>query len=199
MTYSTRETWLNAALALTRSHLADTAGVTVPDAVRVSCGFPGGGSARKRIGECWNPAASSDQTAEIFISPVLGTAADVLHVLVHEAIHAALPEAGHTAPFRKAALAAGLTGKMTATTATPELAAKLEGWAPLLGEYPHARLNLGMRKKQGTRLVKCECADCGYTVRTAAKWLAVGEPTCPCGGTLAEWQPDVEERAELES
>jgi hypothetical protein len=35
--------------------------------------------------------------------------------------------------------------------------------------------------KPGSRLLKCECPECGYVVRTTAKWLAVGTPTCPCG------------------
>jgi hypothetical protein len=35
--------------------------------------------------------------------------------------------------------------------------------------------------KPGSRLLKCECPDCGYVVRTTAKWLAIGTPTCACG------------------
>ncbi len=36
-------------------------------------------------------------------------------------------------------------------------------------------------KKAGSRLVKCECAECGYVVRTTRKWLdEVGAPLCPC-------------------
>ena len=35
--------------------------------------------------------------------------------------------------------------------------------------------------KQSTRLLKCECPDCGYVVRTTQKWLDIGVPTCPCG------------------
>lgn len=35
-------------------------------------------------------------------------------------------------------------------------------------------------KKQKTRMLKCECATCGYTVRTARKWLELaGAPLCP--------------------
>lgn len=35
--------------------------------------------------------------------------------------------------------------------------------------------------KQSTRMLKVECGSCGYTLRTTAKWLEVGTPTCPCG------------------
>lgn len=38
-------------------------------------------------------------------------------------------------------------------------------------------------KKQKTRMLKCECAECGYTVRTARKWLEqAGAPLCPIEG-----------------
>src|SRR3546814_18282994 len=49
---------------------------------------------------------------------------------------------------------------------------------------PHARLDTDGEstapKKQKTRMLKCECAECGYTVRTARKWLEqAGAPLCP--------------------
>src|SRR5271156_3243260 len=94
--HSQREAWLNHAVELTRAHLRDSAQVDVPQAIRVSCGFPGGGSARTRIGECWSSTASKDGQVEMFISPVLDNAVDVLAVLVHEAIHAAVgTQCGH--------------------------------------------------------------------------------------------------------
>lgn len=34
-------------------------------------------------------------------------------------------------------------------------------------------------RKGKTYLVKCECSECGYTVRTTQKWLDVGLPICP--------------------
>lgn len=37
-----------------------------------------------------------------------------------------------------------------------------------------------LNEKQGTRLLKCRCASCGYTVRTTRKWLDLaGPPICP--------------------
>ena len=36
-------------------------------------------------------------------------------------------------------------------------------------------------KGAGSRLVKCECGDCGYIVRTTKTWLeSTGAPICPC-------------------
>lgn len=39
--------------------------------------------------------------------------------------------------------------------------------------------------KQTTRLMKAECAECGYTVRVTSKWLEVGPPHCPVHGAMA--------------
>ena len=185
MTYETREQWLTAALQPLGRLIADKANEILPDAVKASCGFPGGGSARKRIGECWSDKSSAIQAHEIFISPVLQDAVTVLDTLLHEAIHATVGvEHGHRAPFKRVALACGLTGKMTSTVAGPELRAALIGIALELGTYPHGSLSLADRKKQSTRLVKCQCTDCGYIVRTTAKWIEkLGPPLCPCNGS----------------
>lgn len=180
---NTREEWLNAALVLVRAHLAQTSQAVVPDNVRVSCGFPGGsGAGLKAIGQCWPSSLSQDSTIEIFISPVLDDKKpmDVLGCLVHEAVHAAVGnEHGHKAPFKRVAVLAGLQGKMTATVPSASLCEIMQGWYVELGAYPHGALNMADRKKAGTRLIKCECAQCGYVVRTTAKWIAVGPPLCP--------------------
>jgi hypothetical protein len=39
-------------------------------------------------------------------------------------------------------------------------------------------------KKQTTRLKKCECSTCGYTVRVTQKWLDEGPPHCPHHGAM---------------
>lgn len=182
----TREQWLNRALALIAAYLQDKAQATVPALTRVSCGLAGGRIGSKRIGECWNPLASTDSATEIFISPVLDDVAGkqgVLATLVHEAIHAAVGvEHGHKKPFSSAAKAAGLEGKMTATEAGAELLLKIMDWSQYLGAYPHAHMNPAGRKKQGTRLVKVSCKACGYTLRTTQKWLDTGLPMCHCNG-----------------
>ena len=50
----------------------------------------------------------------------------VLDVLLHEMIHAIVPKADHRVEFRVLAKRVGLTGKMTATVAGPELKHKLD-------------------------------------------------------------------------
>lgn len=184
--HETREAWLNAAIEALRPLFTQLAAVDLPAEVRVSCGFPGGGSARKRIGECW-PTKASDGVAQVFVSPVLDDPIQVLGTLVHELIHAWDDcKNGHKRPFSRVARAMGLEGKMTATTVGDELRAVLAEIAGELGPYPHAALDLGLRvKKQSTRMLKVECPACGYTLRTTAKWLEVGVPTCCCGEQTA--------------
>lgn len=154
---------------------------------RISCGWPGGGSARTAIGQCWSVKSSNDGTTQMFISPLLASAEEVDHVILHEMVHASVGlECGHKGDFRKFATQLGMTGKMTATTAGPELRKALNAITKKLGKYPHAGMKPTDtdRKKQTTRMIKLECGDCGYVARTTQKWLDVGVPTCCCGGTM---------------
>ena len=179
--HDTREQWLLAACAAVRP-LFDAQGIDAYPPLRVSCGWPKGG--RKAIGQCWPSGRSGDKTIEMFISPELIDGVQVLHILIHELIHAVDNcENKHRGPFRKMALALGLEGKMTATTAGPELEAELRLLLGNLGPYPHAKLDPTKITKQGTRMLKVVCKDkaCGYTLRTTKKWIEVGLPSCFCG------------------
>lgn len=57
-------------------------------------------------------------------------------------------------------------------------------------EYAHPNCGCGEHKEEGeeapkkqtTRMLKCECPQCGYTVRTTRKWLDVAVPVCPVHG-----------------
>lgn len=176
-----RESWLQNAI-VHLSPLFQEHGAALPDGIRVSCSWPSK-SIRKRIGEAWTSSASDKGYHETYISPILSDSVQVLDVLIHELVHHAVGvEHGHKAPFKRLATAIGLQGKMTSTYAGPELVEKLQGITEQLGQYPHGRMHLnGHDKKQSTRLLKCECQECGYTVRTTAKWLdAYGPPICPC-------------------
>lgn len=184
--FTTREEWLVAAIDRL-APIFDAVGEQLPT-VRVSVGWPGGrGKKGSVIGQCWSSAASADKVAQLFISPVLADAARVLDVLAHELVHAIDDcESGHKGRFAKIAKGIGLTGKMTATVAGPELKAALDAISVELGPYPHAALALGDGadgpKKQGTRMLKVECAEgSGYVVRMTRKWLdEYGTPKCPC-------------------
>jgi len=180
-TSAARHAWIEKATAALRN-LFVRHGYTVPAEVRVSIGFPkgaGSGNAAK-IGQCWAPAASTDRYSEIFVSPELNDGARIMGVLAHELVHATVGcEAGHKAPFKRCAEAIGLTGKMTATTETTEFNEWARGVMATIGQYPAGGLITATRKKQTTRLLKCECTDCGYTARVSAKWVAEGTPICP--------------------
>ena len=184
-TDTTREAWLlRAAEALS----ADLAGVgaTVPR-VRISVGWPRGAHGRsKAIGQCWSATAVADGAPAIFISPELDDPVRILDVLLHELVHAAHQGAGHRGAFVKTARAVGLVRPWTATTAGPDLRARLVALADSLGTLDHARVNDAARPRQGTRMLKVQCPDCGYTVRTTRQWLDVGAPSCPAGDLMEE-------------
>lgn len=183
----TREEWLTEAAIQMATWFADL-GCTLPK-VRMSIGFPSKGARGKAIGECWSFEASADATHEIFIRPDRHDTVEVAAILAHELAHAAVGiDKGHGPEFRRVAVAIGLKGKMTATTAGDGF---LDRFAPIhraLGDIPHAELRLGRSsgpKKQTTRLVKACCAECGYTVRLARKWIdEVGAPHCPAHGAM---------------
>ncbi len=176
----TRESWLNAAIVLLRDDLN-----TIPDKVRVTCGWPSrSGRAKKKpaIGECWPPKCSEDGFTEIFINPTVSDSLEALAILTHELVHAAVGcEEGHRGKFRPTAMELGLEGKMTETTAGETLLVRLREIVTELGEYPHAKITPKDVKTQGTRMLKLLCGNCGYLARTSQKWLDMGTPTCPCG------------------
>ena len=184
-TFDTREAWLHAAARHYQPFFAEQ-GYPLPR-IRITCGFPStratGSGKSQAIGQCWAAEASADGTVEVMVSPVLAdSTVKVLGVLFHELVHAAVgTKCGHKGPFRKVATAGGLEGKMTATKEGEAFVRRAQPIIDDLGPYPHARLNpaLSGRKKQSTRLIKCECATCGYTVRTTLKWIAMGAPICP--------------------
>ena len=184
----TREEWLSDATAELRE-LFKQHGVTVPDMVRSSCGFPSKSALsnkNRRIGECWSAKASADKHAEIFISPTISDSMRVLDILAHELIHACHPGDGHGKMFKRTATAIGLEGKMTATVAGDKFKAWAKPVLERLNAYPHADLiPSNAQKKQSTRMLKCYCTECGYTVRVAGKWLEdMGAPHCPHHGEM---------------
>lgn len=184
--YGTREEWLEAAVRLMARELFRC----VVPAVRVSVGWP---TRRAAIGECWAGEAAVDGLHQIFVSPGLSVAVDVLGVLVHELCHACLPSgSGHGAHFSRLAKAVGLRRPWKATTPGPALVRRFEGWVVELGPYPHARLDRceGAPKAQRSRQIKCACEGCGYVARVTRKWLSVGAPICPTCGVALSWSAD---------
>ncbi len=165
---ATRERWLQVATDSLRPYFG-TADLQIPPA-RVSVGFPSRRAfvrRRRVVGECWPAGSTDDGVPQIFISPTVGNAVDVLAILVHELIHACLPGAGHGVHFRKAAVQLGLTGKMTATIPGARLLQRLNAIAAEVGPYPHAAINANTAAKQPTRLRLWQCA-CPIKARVAS-------------------------------
>lgn len=205
--HKTREAWLEAAVELTRP-LFKQHGYEIPP-LRVACGWPvrGGLGKKKRVlGECWDKKASEDGTQpQIFISPYLVdpcfggdglNPSGVLPTLIHEIVHAVVGhKEKHNKVFGKCARAVGLEGKLTATFASATLVETCKAFSAELGQYPHSKLDSLKEpsKKQSTRMLKCECPECGYTCRVSNKWLEeVGEPHCPDHGAMTaqpSWKP----------
>lgn len=190
----TREEWLQAFTNAARPHFK-AAGTALPKKVLTSVGFPSAGQRSKVIGECWYASASDNKVSEIFLRPSLqADSRRIAGVLVHELCHAALPEGtAHGPAFKKLATALGLGGKMTATIETDAFYAWADPIIKELGAFPGANLNdkstlEGGKKKQSTRMVKCECQDCGLVFRTTQKWVDKAEEfQCPdpsCSGTI---------------
>lgn len=143
-----REQWLEKAARRLERELLSAHGARLPERWKVSVGFPYG--SRKAIGQCWDPAASSDEaTTTVFISPVLhgdepGAVVQLLATLLHELVHAAVGNREkHGGEFKRVARAVGLQGRLTATYAAEgtELHGALLGIGEALGLYPHVAVN----------------------------------------------------------
>jgi len=194
----TREEWLNAMISQLRSWFKNAKHPLPEVPIQASCGWPVGVRAlaspsgkSRAIGQCFASSCTPDGSRHFFVSPCVTDSLEVGAVVVHELAHAVLDCKGEHGPeFKRVAVAVGLEGKMTATHAGPALVQRLSEIVDSIGPYPHNGLDAmtGERKKQGTRLIKLQCPDeeCGYTVRTTAKWLEVGLPVCPCGSEMIE-------------
>ena len=195
--HKNRETYLEAAIVEMRPMFKANK-APLPKKIKVTCGWPSksaGRSSKRRIGECWDKSASADKTTiNIIISMVIDNPLEALDVLAHELVHATVGnEHGHRGPFKTLARAIGLEGKLTATTAGPELEKHLKGIVKTLGKYPHSKIDFDARKKQSTRMIKVQCEnsmneDCGMIFRTTRRWVDALAAralnfACPiCGG-----------------
>ena len=176
----TREEWLERVGERTAKLLS----LPVPT-LYVSVGFPKGARGKhKPVGQCWAGEQSADHRPHIFVSPELANPVQVAAVLLHEQVHAAVDvKVGHRGAFVAIAKTAGLCKPWTATTPSPELAAKLETIAQECGPYPHAVLSVVDRVKPGSRLRLWQCA-CPVKVRVASDDF---EATCNiCDSTFKQ-------------
>lgn len=181
-THLTREAWLQALIDEVRPWFEEV-DTPLPEQVRISVGFTSTGARSNRIGECWAPAADEHGLSQIFIHPKLVDTTEIAATVVHELVHAAINVGGHGPAFKKPATALGLEGRMTSTVPSEAFTARIKPVLEKLGHYPHGALHgakSSAPKKQSTRMLKCECPECGYIARTTTKWIeAAGAPICP--------------------
>jgi hypothetical protein len=187
-----REQWLTQATNMIRSSW-EPLGVAVPMDVKLTCGFPGGGSPQRRIGECWPRSRSGANVNEVMISPVLADSMIVLDVLGHELIHAADNCAsGHGAAFTKASKTVGYSGGKHSKIDSMRGLELVQAIVARLGAYPHAKVELTAKKRNashGLHKLECGCGNVSYM--TAKKVEDFGFPVC---GACSEFMVIASER-----
>ena len=176
--HALRESWLLAAVEAVRP-LFLAKSYQIPPC-QVSVGFASTGNRLGHIGQCWSTRSSAVPVNQIFISPTLSDAYEVLDTLVHELIHAVDDcQHKHGKEFKKIALRLGLKGPMRSAGAGPELKVKLLALLPQLGAYPHVSLAVSMKKAVHRSRPRAQCKTCGFQVPMLKKFLAFGPPICP--------------------
>lgn len=182
MTFKTREDWLKAATDLLQKKVE--AHGKLPKKLHFLCSWAYG--SKTAIGSTYGTAWTKDKSTYISISPVLDDPLQVLATLVHELIHAIMPDVNHGPLFKKAALACGLEGKMRATHAGEELVEELKKMSKTLGAYPHEKMMPASKDgkpepKKGKAQVRYESpVDEKYAVWiTPVQVEAHGAPICP--------------------
>lgn len=134
-----REEWLTNVAVLLRPWF-EHRGYEIPEKVRIGVGSMT--KVKRTLGVCWN-RKDPQGFKQIVITPFLDDPVEVAATLVHELIHALLPETeGHGKAFRAAATALGLEGRMTATVAGDALRTQLQHIVKRVGPYPHAAISL---------------------------------------------------------
>jgi hypothetical protein len=171
-------------------------------AYQISMGWPLGGSNKSnpnkvgRLGECYPLGwQATEDKFQIMISPILGQNSpestkkykdgDIAGIVAHELCHVMDQcKNGHRKPFAKLAYSIGLEGKPTQAMAGDAFINRITPFLNELGSYPHNSMSRDKKKRQGTRMIKCTCDECGYAVRTSQKWIDVALPICPIHNSI---------------
>jgi len=176
--HSLRESWLEAAV-LALGPLFSAKGYVIPPC-KVSVGFASTGTLHGHIGQCWSTKSCANGINQVFISPILADAFEVLDTLVHELIHAVDDcEHKHGKEFKKMALKLGLKGPMRSASAGAELKDQLVEIGQALGPYPHGALKVTRRTRPTLKRPRAKCEKCDFQVPMLKKFLAYGPPVCP--------------------
>lgn len=188
----TREDWLRRAVAEMAAWLPEVGESLDPHIAPISCGFPKGRhGAGRAIGECYHPGAcpGAEELRPIFICPTLEKPNEVLAVVLHEIVHAALPkEVAHKKRFKDAVFGLGLTGKATATVCEPgsDLDKRFDALVEKLGPYPHSAMGLRRKVVKGAGWPRYKSVnEEAYKVLVSPKMLEEhGAPLDPWGDEM---------------
>ena len=176
-----REAWLNA-MAERMAPRFEELGFPLPK-FRAAIGFTSGGMRSAANGECWHPKSSADGVYEILIRPDVAEPYYAAAILFPELPHASLRWTGASIEPGKKPIVVSKIAK-----------------ALRVGEEvePVDEPASTAKPKQGTRLKKASCPECGYTVRVTQKWLDVGPPHCPEHGAMTASDDGTEAETEKE-
>lgn len=141
------------------------------------------------IGLCYGGKGRGEK-ARIVIDVSLECPTRVIHVLLHELVHAYTPGDGHRGRFPKIMKFLDSDGKMTSTVEGDKQAEWIaERVLPLLPEWStvHSSWTGKTRGKRGkgSRLLKVTCTDCDIVMRASAKW-ASQMSDCPVRGCFGQ-------------
>ena len=173
-----REQWLNESANLIWHEILEPHTATNKPKFRVSVAPLN----QSTLGQCHPTSLSKDSTNEIFIASHTDDSLHILSTLQHELIHASDDcQSGHRNHFAKLARQSGLIGRLTATTASPQLEQRLNTITELLGPIPHATLVIPPKQK-GRNNSKIVCYDCQFQANLSNKWVQRVNQNfeCPC-------------------
>ena len=160
-----RELWLTKATDIMRARWAPL-GIAVPADVKMTCGFPGGGSPRRRIGECWPRARSAAGVNEVMISPVLEDRSTCSTCSATNCCTPSMTARAATARrSRKNSKPSATAAASTARSPAPKPAALAQEMLAKLGAYPHGKVELTAKKRNashGLHKLECGCGNVSY-------------------------------------
>jgi hypothetical protein len=201
----TREEYLLLAVEKFRPLFAQQK-LTIPP-VHVACGFPSK-TPMKTLGECWHSDTTDDGTRHIYITPRHKNTTDALGTLVHELLHACLPDdAKHGPLFKEGMARIGLEPPAKSSGPGKELLDFIEEIVKEFGEWPNVTLKpkekkAGEKKKSAFKLFcprkrngekACvlteKTKDGDYSVTVTRKMLKLAFPVCVCGAEM-EMEPE---------
>lgn len=180
-----REQWLNEAADLIMEDILthNVEGRDKPP-VRVSVAPM---KSKKIVSQCYQRAQSKSGHNEIFVTAHSDDSYEILFSLLQSLILAYDDcQGGKKGFFARVAKNIGIIGKMTKPAAGIGLFSTLKGYIGILGDIPHAALDIKPVQK-GRNNNKLHCKSCGFQANLSRKWVEAireNDARCADNGTL---------------